>query len=53
MKKRTIKSLELNKKTVSTLKTSKVKAGSWFSVMCGYYVMTVANAVTDYIADEH
>lgn len=52
MKKRTIKSLELNKKTVSTLKTSNVKAGSWFSITCGYYVMTIAEAIDEYFVDQ-
>ncbi|WP_298512912.1 hypothetical protein [uncultured Kordia sp.] len=54
MKKRTIKSLELNKKTISILDSSKVKGGSTAPTSTAVYtpVMVVAiDAALDAITD--
>ncbi|PTX62679.1 hypothetical protein C8N46_10275 [Kordia periserrulae] len=56
MKKRTIKSLELNKKTISTLDRAEVKGGSTlptsayvYSPLIPYAVQAAIDELTDYI----
>ncbi|AXG72042.1 hypothetical protein KORDIASMS9_04304 [Kordia sp. SMS9] len=57
MKKRTIKSLELNKKTISTIETDKVHGGSYsvwtaYLATVGYATAAAADALIDYLDNE-
>ncbi|WP_298512905.1 hypothetical protein [uncultured Kordia sp.] len=51
MKKRAIKSLDLNKKTISTFETSKLNGGSITSISCtfGVFCVTVEIAIDGFI----
>ncbi len=57
MKKRNLKSFDLNKKTISTFETSKVNAGSMVTLgACTYYIYTIGVTVqqaVDYLLEDN
>ncbi len=58
MKKRTIKSLELNKKTISTMEASEVQGGFYFPwsayvATVGYATAAAADALVDYLDNDY
>ncbi|MGS2764963.1 hypothetical protein [Sinomicrobium sp. M5D2P9] len=51
MKKRTLKTLKLNKRTISTLHSENIKGGDWISYGCGYTWQPVCNPATMKVCD--